>query len=112
FLARSAQEDQVARHRTHDRRARWPDCVDRGGAMRHRFIGGALLVMVAAAIPAQHPQNIAKGFAVDKAYEFNGLDQINTFNGNLNVRLPLGQRYTVSSALSYQFSLHYGGNVW
>ncbi|MDP9194457.1 MAG: hypothetical protein M3P06_22385, partial [Acidobacteriota bacterium] len=80
--------------------------------MRHRFIGGVLFLIVAAAISAQHPQNIAKGFAVDKAYEFNGLDQISTFNGNLNVRLPLGQSYPVSSALSYQFSLHYGGNVW
>jgi YD repeat-containing protein len=65
-----------------------------------------------AALAAQDAQNVAKGFAVDKSYQVNDADSINTFNGNLNISIPLGRRFNVSSALSYQLYLTYGGNVW
>jgi YD repeat-containing protein len=60
----------------------------------------------------QTAQNTAKGFAADKAYEIGAVDQINVFNGNVNVNIPLGGTYQVSSALSYQLVLRYSGNVW
>jgi YD repeat-containing protein len=73
----------------------------------------ALLALAAAAtVSAQNVQNVAKGFAVDKSYQMNTVDQISTFNGNLSVGLPIGPRFTVSSTLSYQFYLTYNGNVW
>ena len=51
----------------------------------------ALMKSAAAPAAAQRPQNLAKGFAADKMYEFNNLDHINTFNGHLNIAIPLGQ---------------------
>jgi YD repeat-containing protein len=66
---------------------------------------------LATATAAQN-QNVAKGFSVDKSYELNDLDQINTFNGALNVNLPIGKRQVVSSSLSYQLIMSYSSNVW
>lgn len=71
-----------------------------------------LAVLAATAASGQNLQNVAKGFSVDKAYHFNDVDQINMFNGNLNVTLPIGPSFNASSTLSYQFHLTYGGNVW
>ncbi|HWW62517.1 MAG TPA: hypothetical protein VN181_14185 [Thermoanaerobaculia bacterium] len=70
----------------------------------------ALLCPVRAA--AQRNQNVAKGFSADKVFEFNNVDHINTFNGSLNVVLPLGQKYQANGSLSYQFALTYSGNNW
>jgi YD repeat-containing protein len=75
----------------------------------------AALLLLAGAASAQQEKglnNLANGFAVDKAYSLNDLDQISTFNGNLSINIPLGIRYPVSSGLSYQFVLNYGGNTW
>jgi YD repeat-containing protein len=72
----------------------------------------ALLFVLPTPAAGQALQNLANGFAVDKSYQVNDLDQISTFNGNLSINIPLGQRYPVSSALSYQFILNYGGNTW
>jgi YD repeat-containing protein len=77
-----------------------------------RLAGIALLFVLSAPAAGQALQNLANGFAVDKSYQVNDLDQIGTFNGNLSINIPLGQRYPVSSALSYQFTLNYGGNTW
>jgi YD repeat-containing protein len=60
---------------------------------------------------ADHP-NIARGFDVGKPYQMNGIDNINLFNGNLTVTLPIGQRYHVNGGLSYGLTLVYSGNVW
>ena len=59
----------------------------------------------------QHPSN-ERGFRADQLYQFNGFDDVNLFNGNLILTLPLGINYTVDSVLSYQFVLRYSGNVW
>lgn len=71
-----------------------------------------LLLGIAGMASAQEKQNLANGFAVDKSYQLNDLDQINTFNGVLNMNIPLGQRYPAGGALSYQFVLSYGGSPW
>lgn len=42
----------------------------------------------------------------------NGLDNVNLFNGNLTVTVPIGPRYHVRGALSYGLTLVYSGNAW
>jgi len=41
-----------------------------------------------------------------------GPDNINLFNGNLSLSIPLGQTYPVSDTLSYSFVLRYNSNIW
>lgn len=60
---------------------------------------------------ADHPTK-ERGFRADSLYQFTDLDTINLFNGSVNVMLPLGQSYAVSSNLSYTFTLRYASNLW
>ncbi len=62
-------------------------------------------------IGQQHP-NEAKGFATDKPSDSFGPDSVNSFNGTLTISIPIGQQYTVSSALSYGFNLVYNSHPW
>jgi YD repeat-containing protein len=77
-----------------------------------RLIGVLLIAGVAAAVMADQHPNIARGFDIGKPYSMNGLDNINLFNGNLTVTLPVGQRYYVNGNLGYGLTLVYSGNVW
>ncbi|HEV7767360.1 MAG TPA: hypothetical protein VGQ76_20330 [Thermoanaerobaculia bacterium] len=77
---------------------------------RHAVILAAFF-MAASALGQQH-SNHAKGFSPSGSYEFHGLDTVNTFNGNLNVRIPMGQEYSVAPGLSYQFGLSWNSNSW
>src|SRR5262249_42079570 len=45
-------------------------------------------------------------------YQFNDVDHINLFNGNLIITIPLGQRYGVNGNLSYGLTLSYSGQTW
>jgi len=76
-----------------------------------RLVCFLVLATLANAAHADHP-NIARGFDVGKPYQMNGIDNINLFNGNLTVTLPIGQRYHVNGGLSYGLALVYSGNVW
>jgi RHS repeat-associated protein len=73
----------------------------------------ALLVLffapVRLAISQEHP-NIARGF--NGGFGGGDLDSVNPFNGNLVIRIPIGQTYKVNGHLSYQLSLIYNNNVW
>ena len=68
---------------------------------------GLLRTMGAAA--QEHP-NVAKGSPSGPAGA--DVDTINPFNGNLTVRLPIGQSYPVNAGLSYQLTLTYNSQVW
>jgi hypothetical protein len=59
----------------------------------------------------QHP-NDARGFEAGKVYNFNDVDTVNSFNGNLMVHLPIGPVYTVNGALSYRLGLSYNSHCW
>src|SRR5436305_179621 len=59
----------------------------------------------------KHP-NTARGFDIGKPYQMNGIDNLNIFNGNLTVTIPIGQRYHVNGNLQYGLTLVYSGNVW
>jgi RHS repeat-associated protein len=56
--------------------------------------------------------NDQRGFVPEKVYQFDGIDSVNLFNGNLTLTLPLGGTYPVSSHLSYGLQLHYNSKVW
>src|SRR6266566_3031987 len=55
---------------------------------------------------------IERGVAPGKAYQVGDIDTINLFNGNLNLRIPLGQAYSAGGHLNYALALHYSGNAW
>jgi YD repeat-containing protein len=81
--------------------------------MRRRAPGLLVVAFVIAAGPlfAQQP-NLDRGFSADKIYDFVGLDSVNQFNGNMILRIPLGQEYESNGALGYQFALSYNSSVW
>ncbi len=58
---------------------------------------------------AQEHPNIAKGLSGAGGAV---LDSVNPFNGNLVIRLPIGQSYPVNAGLSYQLALTYNSQVW
>src|SRR5687768_9420895 len=80
----------------------------------------AVVIVLAACLPlvAQTPveQRTAlhdeRGFVAEKAYQFDGLDSVSLFNGNLTLTVPLGGTYPVSSNLSYGLKLYYNSKVW
>jgi YD repeat-containing protein len=59
----------------------------------------------------KHP-NTARGFDIGKPYQMNGIDNINMFNLNLTITIPIGQRYHVNGNLQYGLTLVYSGNSW
>jgi len=80
--------------------------------MRRKTTLALLLSMVALAAFAQKGPADALGFQAGKLYDFNNMDAVNLFNGNLTMSIPIGIPYRVSSALSYQFMLVYNGKIW
>jgi YD repeat-containing protein len=67
--------------------------------------------MSARTLFAQYHANQDRGFAPDKLYSYFDLDNINSFNGNLVITLPIGQSYPVNG-LSYGITAVYNSNVW
>jgi YD repeat-containing protein len=81
--------------------------------MIRRLICGSLtaLLVTTVALAQQHP-NQERGFAPDKVFSLYGIDNVNVFNGNLTVTIPIGPTYRSNGDLSYGFNLVYSGNVW
>jgi YD repeat-containing protein len=79
-----------------------------------RALGLAVVLaagLVGRAAADVHP-NTESGVAVDRAFQSEEVDNINLFNGNLTVTIPLGNAYPVNGALSYRFTLVYNSNPW
>lgn len=55
---------------------------------------------------------LGRGFDPTKLYSGSEIDQVNTFNGNLSLTLPLGPAYTADGGFSYQFRLSYNSSAW
>lgn len=73
----------------------------------------ALLGASPSPLGAAEPHAIlARGFEPDQIYDFNDIDHVNLFNGNLVVTIPLGQRYPVNAGFEYGFSLVYNSQIW
>jgi len=71
----------------------------------------SLLCVTTVLFADKHP-NTARGFDIGKPYQMNGIDNVNLFNGNLTVTIPIGQRYHVNGGLQYGLTLVYSGNSW
>jgi RHS repeat-associated protein len=64
------------------------------------------------AVHAQNP-NVARGWNPSGMFDVGGIDSVSGFNGNLVIRVPIGQSYPVGGPMgSYSFSLVYNSNVW
>ncbi len=59
----------------------------------------------------EHP-NVARGLSAQGSAGGGNVDNINSFNGNLSVAIPLGQAFPVNGGLSYGLSLVYNSQVW
>jgi YD repeat-containing protein len=71
-----------------------------------------LLLLLPATLYAGQPPGLAKGFEADKIYDYGGIDSINTFNGNLTLRIPIGPSFSVGGDVSYALALTYNSKVW
>jgi hypothetical protein len=80
-------------------------------SMRARLLALFVCLLASAAAFGQHA-NIKRGFAVDHVYQTGEVDNVNMFNGNLVVQVPIGPRYTVGGTLAYNFGLTYNSKVW
>jgi RHS repeat-associated protein len=74
------------------------------------IIASFFLLWAGVASAQEHP-NVAKGLGGSGNASVD-VDTINPFNGNLTVRLPIGQSYPVNAGLSYQIVLTYNSQVW
>lgn len=82
--------------------------------MRSRSLGiaFALSLLIAAGSAAQEHPNIRKGMGGSGGFGTAEIDTVNPFNGNLVIRLPIGQSYPVNAGLAYQLVLTYNSQVW
>ena len=71
-----------------------------------------LTILAAASAFAQKPAPMELGFQADKVYQFGSIDNVNAFNGNLIVTLPIGLRYPVATGFDYGLTLTYNGKIW
>lgn len=81
-------------------------------AMKRPLFASLAAMLLAIPVIAQKAAVDELGFNAEKLYDFHDIDSVNLFNGNLTVTLPIGRRYQISSALSYQFALIYNGKVY
>ncbi|HET7435183.1 MAG TPA: hypothetical protein VFN10_10790 [Thermoanaerobaculia bacterium] len=79
--------------------------------MRTRKLLWIVVFLAAMPLFAQKGPTEEVGFNPSKLYDFNNIDAVNLFNGNVTATLPLA-RYRVSSTLSYQFTLVYNSKHW
>jgi RHS repeat-associated protein len=68
-----------------------------------------LLPLVAAA--DTHP-NTDRGFSPERSFMVGDVDNVNLFNGNLVLTIPLGSSYPVGGGLSFGLTLVYNSNLW
>jgi len=72
----------------------------------------AALLAVALPLAAQQHPNVERGFQADKVYQLNGIDNVNVFNGNLSLSIPLGIEYPGNGSLKYSLALAYNSKNW
>jgi YD repeat-containing protein len=80
--------------------------------MMRRILHAVIALAASVVATADQQPNLARGFQADKTFSVHDVDNVNLFNGNLNVTIPVGAEYRVSSNLAYSLRLAYGGNVW
>ena len=58
-----------------------------------------------------HPR-VQRGFVPEGMYQFDNVDSVNLFNGNLVATIPIGSSYPVGPEFSYQLNLVYNSKLW
>lgn len=76
------------------------------------LLSSILLVSAVANAHASGHPNLARGFEPEKLYQFNDVDSVNIYNGNLTATVPLGQEFKGNGTLRYRFSLVYNSKAW
>lgn len=73
-----------------------------------------LMICFFASLPAaaQFTGEQQRGFSPNQVYQVGDLDSVNILNGDVIIRIPLGQEYAVGPSLRYQFILTYNSKVW
>lgn len=71
----------------------------------------AILLLLVTSQAQQHP-NQARGFNANGVYSAFDIDNVNLFNGNLLVTIPIGGTHKVGGNLSYSLTLSYNSNLW
>ncbi|MEO8218336.1 MAG: NBR1-Ig-like domain-containing protein [Acidobacteriota bacterium] len=59
----------------------------------------------------QHP-NVEQGYSPEKMFQSGDVDDINIFNGNVILRIPVGQPYPLRPGFAYNLTLTYNSKVW
>ncbi len=80
--------------------------------MRATILKASLLLTLWPALAAAEHPNVAKGAGRTAGFGTADIDSVNPFNGNLVVRLPIGQAYPVNAGFTYQLSLTYNSQAW
>lgn len=80
-------------------------------SVRHALLLATLILGTLATFAAEHP-NLAKGFQPDKIYQFDGVENVNLYNGNVSLTIPLGQQYKGNGTLAYRFMASYNSKGW
>ena len=83
--------------------------------MKRLALSLAILAAIAAAGTLRAQQQfptLERGLQAEKLYHFAGIDNVNVFNGNLTIVLPIGLPYPVDGGLQYQLALSYNSNLW
>ena len=80
--------------------------------MRVALILFLMALAAFAPVEAQEHPNVARGFTSSGTIATGDVDNVNLFNGNLVIHLPLGQSYPVNGGLSYRLNLVYNSQVW
>ncbi len=71
-----------------------------------------LSMLIASPVLAQQHPNVERGFQADKVYRFSGVDNVNLYNGNLALRIPIGDEFPGNGTLRYQFAVTYNSKTW
>ena len=71
-----------------------------------------LFLLLPLGADAEQLPSRTRGLSADSIYQMGDIDQINLFNGNLSLTIPVGPSYPVSPQISYRLTLVYNSNVW
>lgn len=78
----------------------------------HALVSLALLAGPAWGVLGDDHPALARGYDRATAFAAGEVDDVNLFNGNLVVNLPIGQSYPGGGSLSYRLNLVYNSKVW
>jgi hypothetical protein len=75
-------------------------------------LSASLLVLAWSMAGQQQFPSLQKGLQPEKLYQFNDIDHVNVFNGNVTINIPVGLEYPLNGGLSYRLNLSYNSKAW